>query len=134
MTLICKLIFIGNVVYDAPVQKGNTSIFTHLDKGIKKNGESYEIPLNKDGCYQPVPERKSQDSIYVDMEGGNSAIKQMQSPGVAASSYPEADSNEPIYFQESDGIPYYDSFDEIDDQDEDYAEMSTPAQPTREVG
>ena len=120
-------------MYEAPIQKGNTSLFSHLDKGIRKNGESYEVPLNKGSRYQSVPERKSQESIYVDMEGGESAINQTQSVGIVASNYPEGDNREPIYFQESDGIPYYDSFDEIDDTEEDYAEMTNPAQTTQAV-
>lgn len=103
------------MVCEAPTQRANTAIFSQLDKGLKKR--EYEIPINK--------ERKSQESIYVDMEGARSSIP-AKTEYITPTSHPEfkADETEPLYHQESDGVPYYDSFDEYDDS-EDYTEMST---------
>ena len=130
------IITVGNT-YEAPVKKGNTSIFSQLDRGFRKNGGSYKIPLTQKNSYNTVPERKSQESIYVDMEGAESNIPATRAGGAVApqsNSYPKANETEPIYFQELDGIAYYDSFDEFDDDEsEDYAEMTAPAQTVSKI-
>ena len=116
----------GNVVYEAPVQtRGNTAILGQLDKGDK---DSYEVPVSKnDGRYHivTIPERRSQDSIYVAMEG-----VETKSAGIVGNNYPEVEPplyQDPDEYQEPDGIAYHDSFEVTDEFDEDYAEMTSPA-------
>ena len=132
LILLSLQIAIAGNTYEAPVQKGNTSIFSQLDKGFRKNGASHKVLLTENNSYNAVPERKSQESIYVDMEGAESNIPATRAGRAVApqsNSYPKANETEPIYFQEPDGVAYYDSFDEFDDDElEDYAEMTAPAQ------
>lgn len=112
-------------MYEAPTQRANTAIFNQLDKDLRKRGE-YEIPISK--------ERNSQESVYVDMEGARSSIPAKFNEYVTTTCHPEfqAGQGETFCFQESDGIPYYDSFDEYDDS-EDYAEMSTSSDAIQTV-
>ena len=117
-------------MYDAPVQaQGNTAIFDHLDKGFKRSGEAYEIPISKDGRYHTVPERTSQNSVYVTMEEAKSIPTK-----TVSKSYPEDDDGiEPSAYQETDGIEYRDSFEITDQFNTVYAEMMAPAHPTQSV-
>ena len=130
---------VGNVVYEAPVQtRGNTAILGQLDKNFERKGDSYEIPVSKnDGRYHivtTIPERRSQDSIYVAMEGVETIpTKSTGIPG--ESNYPKEQAiyQDPDEYQEPDGIAYHDSFEITDEFDEDYAEMTAPAQPNQAV-
>ena len=132
---------IDNVVYEAPTKtRGNTAILGQLDKTFKRSGNSYEIPVSKnDGHYRivtTIPERRSQDSIYVAMEGVESVPSKS-----AGYNYPEVDGpgaeqaiyQDPDEYQEPDhGIAYHDSFEITDEFDEDYAEMIAPAAQTNQ--
>ena len=116
-------------MYEAPIKtRGNTAILGQLDKTFKRNGDSYEIPVSKnDGRYHivtTIPERRSQDSIYVAMEGVESIPTKS-----AGYNYPEADESEQAIYQD----PDHDSFEVTDEFDEDYAEMTAPAQTNQTV-
>ena len=137
MLLLLLTSLIGNVVYEAPIKtRGNTAILGQLDKTFKRNGgDSYEIPVSKnDGRYHivtTIPERRSQDSIYVAMEG-------VESVPTKSTGYNYGDSEQAIYqdpdeYQEPDGIAYHDSFEVTEEFDEDYAEMTAPAQTNQTV-
>jgi hypothetical protein len=140
MLLLLLTSLVGNVVYEAPIKtRGNTAILGQLDKNFKMNGDSYEVPVSKnDGRYKivtTIPERRSQDSIYVAMEGVESIPSKS-----AGYSYPEADGPEQAIYQDPDeyqepdyGIAYHDSFEVTDEFDEDYAEMIAPAQTSQRV-
>ena len=127
-------------MYEAPTKsRGNTAILGQLDKSFKRDGDSYEVPVSKkDGRYHivtTIPERRSQDSIYVAMEG----VETVPSKS-AGYRYPEPDGSDQVIYQDPDeyqepdhGIAYHDSFVITDDFDEDYAEMLPPAQTNQTV-
>ena len=116
-------------MYEAPIKtRGNTAILGQLDKTFKKNGSSYEIPVSRnDGRYKivtAIPERTSQDSIYVAMEGVETVPS--KSAGFSYHQDPEE------YQEPSHEIAFHDSFEITEEFDEDYAEMIAPAAQTNQ--
>ena len=127
-------------MYEAPIKtRGNTAILGQLDKSFKRHGDSYEVPVSKnDGRYHivtTIPERRSQDSIYVAMEGIESIPTKSAGYGYPVEHGAEqAIYQDPDEYQEPDhGIAYHDSFEITDEIDEDYAEMIAPEQTNRTV-